>query len=335
MMNPDPPPVQLLRMLYGSLLANLISSVAEIGVADLLIGGPRSAEELAGQTGTDPDALYRALRALSAASVFAEVEPRRFALTPLAATLRTGVPGSMRDHARNWGMPEYQRAFTELGHCLRTGRPGFDHAFGTDWWSYLAEHPRQAEAFNRAMGNRANQIAVAAAEGCNLSDVTWLVDVGGGHGQLAASLLDRWPTLTATVFDRPDMVGGAAELLAGYPGRAHTVAGDFFDSVPSGADAYLLSSVLHDWNDTDATAILRSVRKAMKPDGKVVLVEMMIADGEAGMVGAMLDIVMLALVGGRERTEAEFRALLAGAGLRHVETLPTASPASLLIAVPK
>jgi hypothetical protein len=327
----------MLELMYGSVLAYLVSSVAELGVADLLDGGPRSVDDLAAGTGTDPDGLYRALRALSAASVFAEVAPRRFALTPLAATLRSGVAGSIRDHARNWGLPEYQRALAGLTHALRTGQPSFDHVFGTDWWSYLAEHPEPAESFNRAMGSRANQVAVAAVESSDLSDVRWLVDVGGGHGQLAVALLNRYADLTVTVFDRPGVVDGAGRLLAaaGHADRGRTAGGDFFDAVPAGADAYVLSSVLHDWDDAAATAILRAVRAAAGPASRVLVLEIVLAAERPALVGTLLDVLMLALVGGRERTEAEFRALLAGAELRLVRTAPTASPVSMLVAVPE
>jgi predicted O-methyltransferase YrrM len=337
MSTPQPSPsIQVMQMLYGALLANLISAVAEFGVADLLEDGPRPVEELAALTETDPDALYRALRALAAASVFAEVAPRRFALTPLAATLRTGAAGSMRDHARNWGSAEYQRSFTEIRHSVRTGLPGFDHAYGTDWWSYLRAHPESADTFNRAMGNRATQIAAAAVEAVDLSDVRRLVDVGGGHGQLVSALLGRYPDLKAVVFDMPEVVEHARRALseAGNADRAETVGGSFFETVPAAADAYVLSSILHDWNDVDATKILDTVRRAMHPAGKVLVVDMVLPAGDAAHPGKLLDVVMLTLVGGRERTEAEFAGLFAGAGLRHTETVATTAPVSVLVAAP-
>ncbi|GLZ50155.1 methyltransferase [Actinomycetospora sp. NBRC 106375] len=328
-MPPEAPGLAVMRLLYGSVTAQLVSVVAELGVADLCAGGPREVGDLAVATGVDPGALHRVLRALASAGVFTEVAPRCFGLTDLAGTLRTDVPGSMRDHARNWGSPEYRQTFGDLAYSVRTGEPSFDVHHGTDWWTYLATRPDRAAGFDRAMGGRARHLVAAALDAVDLAGVRRLVDVGGGRGELVAAVLDRHPGIRAVVLDRPEVVAGAAALLGD---RAEVVAGDFFRAVPSGADRYVLSSVLHDWEDDDAVAILRVVREAMAPEAQVLVLETVLPEGDEPHVGKMLDVLMLALVGGRERTEREYAQLVARAGLRHVRTVSTAAPVSVLVA---
>jgi hypothetical protein len=326
----------MLQMLSGSLVTHLLSVTAELGVADLVCDEPRRVEELARLTKTDPQALYRALRALASRGIFTEVASRTFGLTPLAATLRTGVDGSLRDMARFCGLGEGQRAFAELLYSVRTGRPAFSHLYDADWWSYLAANPEQAALFNNAMGNLARQVHAAALDAYDLSDVRCLTDVGAGQGHLVAAILRRYPDMKAVVFDRPKVVADAANVLAdaGVDDRAEQVGGDFFASVPAGGDAYVLSAILHDWNDAEAITILSNVRRAMDPAGKVIVIEAVIPDGDVPHFGKMLDIVMLCLITGRERTEPEFAALFEAAGLRHMETRTTRSPSSVIVAVP-
>lgn len=330
------PPVQMMQLLYGSLVPHLVTVVAELGVADLVADQPRPVTELAGSTGANPDALYRALRTLASHGVFTEVAPGTFGLTPLAATLRTGVSGSLRDYARYWGLPERQRAFAELGYSVRTGRPAFEYVHGIDWWSYLAANPQRSALFNDVMGYLSRQLHAAAIEAYDLSDVRRLVDVGGGHGHLVSTILRRYPGMSAVVFDHPHVVVGAEAVLAeaGVGDRVELVGGDFFDSVPADGDAYVLSMILHDWSDVDAAAILGNVRAAMKPTGRILVIDTVIPDGDTAHFGKLLDIVMLACLTGRERTEAEFAALFESAGLRHAETRTTSSPTSVIVAAP-
>lgn len=327
----ESPAMSMMALLYGSLLGRLVSVVAEFGVADLCVHGPRHVDDLAAITDTDPDTLYRMLRALATAGVFSEVAPRCFALTDLARTLCSDVPGSMREHARNWGSSEYLHTMVGLGGSLRSGRPSFDTHHGTDWWSYLSEHPRRAAVFDRAMGDRARQIGAAALAAYDLSGVRRLVDVGGGQGHLVAAVLDRYPGVEAVVFDRPDVVAGAPAVVGG---RAEAVGGNFFTAVPPGADCYVLSSVLHDWKDHEAAAILRSVRAAMDPAGRLLVLETVLPEGDEPHLGKLLDVLMLALVGGRERTAREYAVLLDRADLRLERIVPTATPVGVLVAAP-
>lgn len=331
----DTEPGRILQMCFASLLTQLIGVAAELAVADLLAQGPRPVDELAARTGTQPDGLYRVLRALAGQGIFTEVAPRTFGLTPAAAVLRQDVPGSMRDLARYFGMPARNHAFVELLHAVRTGEPAFDHVHGTDYWTYLADHPGDAAIFDNAMGNLARQVHAVALSACDLSDTRLLVDVGGGHGHLTAALLDRYRQLRAVVFDLPHVVAGAETVLAdaGVADRADIAAGDFFTAVPEGGDSYVLSMILHDWDDARAIAILANVRRAMDPGGKVIVVDAILPDGDHPHLGKLLDIVMLTVLPGRERTEAEFAALFQAAGLRHVETRAPSSPTSVLVAV--
>jgi predicted O-methyltransferase YrrM len=326
----------MMQLLYGSVVTPLVAVVAELGVADLVADQPRPVEELAGITGTNPDGLYRALRTLASQGVFTEVTPRTFGLTPLANTLRTGVPDSLRNYARYFGLPERQRAIAELAYSVRTGRPAFEYVHGMDWWAHLAANPQQNALFNIVMGYLARHLHAAAIEAYDLSDVRRLVDVGGGHGHLASRIVRRYPNMSAVVFDQPHVVSGAEPVLteAGVADRIELVGGDFFDSVPPGGDVYVLSMILHDWSDEEATSILSSVRHAMDPAGKILVIDTVIPDGDAPHFGKLMDMVMLACFTGRERTEVEFVALFEAAGLHHCETRLTSSPTSVIVAAP-
>lgn len=334
--DPIPPAVQMYELLYSSLISRMIIVVAELEVADTLRDGPLPVSEIAERTGTDASALHRVLRALASFGVFTEVAPRTFGLTPLAATLRRDVEGSMRELARYVGLPERQQAFGALAHSVRTGRPAFDHVYGTDWWSYFGAHPELARLFNRAMGSMARMVNSATLDAYDLGGVRRVVDVGGGQGHLLATVLPRYPEMTAVLFDLPRVVAEAGEVLtsAGVADRVELVGGDFLTSVPAGADLYVLSWTLHDWDDEDSVTILRNIRRAMDGAGRLIVIDEVIPEGDTAHFGKVEDIVMLALLTGRVRTEAEFAALFDEAGLRMVETRATSSPTSVIVAVP-
>ncbi|MGN9908992.1 methyltransferase [Phytohabitans sp. LJ34] len=336
--HPDKPaPVRMYELLYSSLASQLLIAVAEIGVADAF-GDEEEChvDELAKRTGSDPHALYRALRALATIGVFTEVQPRTFALTPLAATLRGDTKGSMRDLARYVGLPARQGAFNSLVYSLRTGRPAFDHVHGTDWWTYFAAHPELSALFNKAMGSMNLMVNSATLEAHDLSGVRRLVDVGAGKGHLVATLLHRYPEMTGVVFDLPHVVAEAAEVLLaeGVADRAECVGGDFLASVPPGGDTYVLSWTIHDWNDEDATTILRNIRRAMGDGGQLIVIDEVLPEGDSAHFGKFEDIVMLALLKGQVRTEAEFAALFENAGLRLKEVRATQAATSVIVAVP-
>lgn len=325
---------QMLSLLYAGLLTQVLATAAELGIADLLSNGPRTVAELATGSGTHAPSLHRALRALAGAGVFVETAPRTFALTPLGERLRTDADGSMRHMARLVGRPETHRTLASLDHSLRTGEPAFDREYRTDWWSYLNAHPAHAEVFYGAMGDVSRQVHAATVRTLDLGGANQIVDVGGGHGHLMAALLCAHPNLTGVVFDRPEVVAQATGTLRkqGVADRATAVGGDFFEAVPGGADVYILSWILHDWPDDQAVAVLSNVRRAMPEGGRVLIVDTVIPEGNAPHLGRLLDIVMLAQHGGRERTELEFAALLEKAGLTHIDTREIAPwPTGLIV----
>jgi predicted O-methyltransferase YrrM len=310
--------------------------MAELEIADAIADKPRRVEEIAERAGCHVEALYRGLRALASVGVFTEVEPRVFALTPLGTTLRGDVEESMRDLALYVGLSERQRSFGALAHSLRTGQPAFDAVHGTGWWSYFSTRPELATLFNRAMGSMARMVNGATLAAYDLSDTRHLVDVGGGQGHLVATMLRRYPQMTAVVFDLPPVAAEAQTVLteAGLGHRVECVGGNFLESVPAGGDTYVLSWTIHDWNDEDAVTILRNVRAAMGMSGKLIIIDEVLPEGDTPHFGKFEDIVMLALLTGRVRTEAEFITLFEAAGLRHKETRATSSPTSVIVAVP-
>jgi hypothetical protein len=330
--------MQMMEMLYGALATQLISVAAELGIADLLADGPRSADDLAASSGADSAALYRLLRALASLGVFTEVAPGTFGLTPLAETLRTGVRGSMKELAQDVGGRTRLLAYSELSYSIRTGKPAFDHAHGTSMWSYLQAHPEEVALFGRAMGNLASEAHAAAVDAYDLSDAARLVDVGGGEGYLIATVLPRYPNMKAVLFDAPHVAKGAARVFAGagIGDRAEIVSGDVFQSVPAGGDVYVLSSILFSYTDSEARTILTNIRRAMDPAGKVLVLEPIIPQGNESHPGKLLDVCQLALHRGGVRSKAEFAALFSSSGLRLAETqeMWPSAPTDLIVAVP-
>jgi len=330
--------MQMMEMLYGALATQLISVAAELGIADLLAGGPRAADDLAAGSGADPVSLYRLLRALASLGIFTESAPGTFGLTPLAETLRTGVRGSMKELAQDVGGRTRLLAYADLSYSVRTGKPAFDHAHGTGMWPYLQAHPAELALFGKAMGNLASQAHAAAFGAYDLSQVRHLVDVGGGEGYLIAAVLPRYPDMKAVLFDEPHVASGAARVFdqAGIADRVEIASGDVFQSVPEGGDAYVLSSILFSYADPEARTILANIRQAMDPAGKVLVLEPFITPGDEPHPGKLLDVCQLALHRGGVRSKAEFAELFSAAGLRLAqarEMWPSA-PTDLIIAVP-
>ena len=332
----EAPHVEIMRILHAPLITQALVVAAELGIADLVAAGPRTVDDLAAQVGADPDALYRVLRALAGSGVFSEVAPRAFGSTPLAETLREGAEGSLRNWARLWGLPERQAAIGALMHSVRTGEPSFPHLHGISWWSQLASRPDQAAVFDAAMGDLARRLHAATVDAYDLSAVRQLVDIGGGRGHLVAALLRRYRELRAVVFDQPGVARRATEVLteAGVADRARVVGGDFFTAVPAGGDAYLMSMILHDWDDAQSVSILANVRRAMGRHSELLVVDAIVPEGDSPHDGKLRDLIMLTLHPGRERTEAEFASLFERAGLRLRETREVAASTGLLVAVP-
>jgi SAM-dependent methyltransferase len=323
-----PPPLALFRMMTGYYISQAIYAVAKLGIADLLGDGPRHHDELAKATGTEGDALRRVLRLLTSVGVFTEEEGGRFALAPIGTCLRSGVPGSMHAVALLFGGIT-QRAWGDLPYSLRTGEPAFPHVFGMDSFAYMAQHPDEAANFDAAMSGFTRQIAIAVAAAYDFSAFRRIVDVGGGSGALVAGILKANPALTGILFDLPHVAERAKASIAeiGLSDRCATVGGDFFKEVPDGGDVYLLKHVIHDWNDARATAVLQSCRRAMGPAARLLIVEAVypprIDQSDASRGAAANDVNMLVCTGGRQRSEAEFRALYEAAGFQLTRIIPT------------
>lgn len=330
-----PPEAVLPQMILGGLVQKSIWVAAKLGIADLVAEQPRNAEEIAAATGTHAPSLYRVLRFLAMAGVFAENSDGKFELTPIAEPLRSDTPNSMRDYAIMMGEDWIWQAYGELMHTVKTGEIAHDKVQGMSSFEYYAQNEEVGKIFNRAMTNLSLLSAPAIVEAYDFSGIGKLVDIAGGHGLLLAAILKANSHLHGILFDLPFVIEGAGELLEseGIAARTEKVSGNFFDSVPSGADAYLMKHIIHDWNDEQSIKILQNVYRVMNEDGKVLIVEMVVPVGNEPSPAKGLDLVMLTIEGGKERTEKEYRELLEAAGLRPTRTIPARSPFSIIEAV--
>lgn len=327
-----PPAAVLMQMLFGPTVQQSIYVATELGIADLLAENPQTAAELASRTEAHAPSLYRVLRLLASVGIFAERRDGKFELTPIAALLRSDLPGSMRDITRMMGGEWHWRMYGELMHSVRTGGTAIAKAYRMELFDLLAEDAQAGELFNRAMTSNSWAAVPAVVQAYDFSGFRKVLDVGGGHGILLAGILKANPRLRGVLFDLPSVLEGAGALLAqeGVSDRAELIAGDFFRSVPAGADAYLLKHIIHDWDDERSVEILRNVRSAMDEDGRVHIVEMVVPEGNEPSASKLLDIQMLMGTGGRERTEAEYRALLEASGFRLTRITPTISPLGVI-----
>jgi O-methyltransferase domain len=319
----------MMRMIMGFALAPMLHVAAKLGVADRLVDEPRDVHRLAQELDVDGDALTRLLLALATYGVFAQ-EGEEFRLTALGELLRSR-PGSLRATALYWGAPWIWNAWGQLFASVKTGSPAFDRIHGTDFFAFLAQHHEASRIFDDFMTETPSQRHAAIAAAYDFAAGGTVVDVGGGRGATLAAILLRHPALRGILFDRTDPNGAGTPL--GDPSLAHrcvVIAGDFFATIPDGGDYYILSSVLHDWSDAQAVAILRNCRRAMSPGAKLLVVERVIESGADHTITRTLDMCMLALLGGRERTAAEFGQLCAAAGFEVRRILPTASPFKII-----
>ena len=300
---------------------------------NLLEGGPQSSVVLAAATRSDARSLYRLLRALSSIGVLSQVDDDRFSLSRLGNALRTDVPGSLRAIVITIGEIHYQ-ACSELLHSVQTGAPAFNHAFGTNLFEYLQKNTEAAGAFNRGMTNLASLLAHAVVLAYDFSGITSIVDVGGGEGELLMKILELYPKTSGIVFDLGNTFGSLKRTVSSAE-RCSYVAGNFFNSVPEKADAYLLCGVIHDWSDDRAAVILKNCRKAMAKNGRVLILEMIVPKARSRSFSKILDLNMMVMTGGRERTKHEFHALLDAADLRVTRIVPTLAPQSIIEAIPK
>jgi hypothetical protein len=325
-----PPGLALYQMSVGHYVSRALALAATLGLADLLAGGPRDHHDLARASGTDASALRRVLRLLASCGVFEELPDGRFGTTPLGELLRDDVPGSMRAMVQLFAGVPMQDSWKDLEYCVRTGEPAFRRTNpDADPFTEMAKDPARAAVFDRAMAAFAPQTAAAVAHAYDFSAFGTVTDVGGGNGSLLIGILQRNPAVRGVVFDQPHVAARAREKVekAGLADRCQVVGGSFFELVPPGADAYMLKHVIHDWDDERATAILRRCREAMTADGTLLIVEgvypQRIDQSLDSRGAAANDVNMLVCTGGRQRSEAEFRTLYAGADFRLTRIVST------------
>jgi len=323
-----------LELMSGHAIVRSIGVVAELGVPDALVGGPLGAADLAQRCGAEASALGRVMRMLAAVGVFTESSnPPRYGLTPVSQLLRSDSPNSLRDFARLRGGAMSWGAWTGLEHAVRTGESGFERIHGSSAFRHLESHPAAAKMFDEGMRSLSRQIDASVLASYDFSHFSKLIDVGGGHGGLLAAILRANPRVTGILLDMAAAITASGEVLraAGVADRCEAVAGNFFETLPQGADAAILSHVLHNWGDDDALRILRNCRDAVGPSGTVLMLEYVLTDDVAGVVAKQFDVQMLVYFGaGRERTAEEYRELLERAGLRLTRILATSSPVSVI-----
>lgn len=330
-----PAPVVMTDMILSAWMSQAITVAADLGVADALADGPLPIDELASRVGADPDALARLLRALISRGVFAQRRDGRYQLNRLADTLRRDAPASMAGAARFYGSRQHREHWSLLTEAIRTGTAKVPELRGMPAFDYFEADAELGELFNQAMTSVSELAVAPVVAGYDFGAISGhptIVDVGGGHGRLLAAVVEATPNVRGVLYDQPHVVSGAPALLArhGVSDRVAIAEGSFFDHVPTGGDAYLLKNVIHDWPDEQAIQILRNVRAAARPGATVLLVELVIPEHDREHIGKWVDLEMLLGLDARERTAAEYGALLQRAGFAMTRVVQTAAPFSLV-----
>lgn len=330
------PQAVLLRMADGHMEAKALQVAAQLGIADLIAENPKTADQLAKIVGVHADPLYRVLRALASVGIFKESSDSHFGNTPLSEAIRADVPGSVRDSVIMRPMDAFLLAWSRLMDVVRTGKPSFKDVNGCEQWEYFRRHPDIGEIFNKGISARTSQVTSALLQSYDFSQFETLIDVGGGLGTVLAAILNEFPHLHGCLYEQSSAIEGARSFLEaqGVISRCKLVAGDFFESVPKDFDVYLMKSILHDWDDEEALAILKNCRASMNKNGRLLIVDAVISRDNAPHPAKWKDLMMMVVYGSKERTEREFQKLLADAGfkLKQVTALPL--PDALIEAVP-
>ncbi|WFU19927.1 methyltransferase [Bradyrhizobium sp. CB3481] len=331
-----PPHVQLIQMGVAIWQARAVYAAAELGIADILADGPCSVAELAVRTGTHAPSLFRLLRALASCGLIEETWNGQFMTTTLGDALREGAPGSARATILTIAGSWQWKAWDQFLQALRTGESGMKAAFGKDLFGFLADEPLHSARFNDAMIGMHGAVASAVAAACDFSQFKSIVDVGGGKGALLNAILKDQPQMRGILFDLPETARAAREFLAssGLDARCAFQGGNFFEHVPPGHDVYVLGHVLHDWNDDDSVTILRKCREAMSSEARLLIVEAVLPDGNTPHHGKLMDLLMLTVTGGVERSRGEFARILAKSGFALSQVHPTGTHQSVIEAIP-
>jgi O-methyltransferase domain/Dimerisation domain len=330
-MKPSSPQQQISQMLTGYWISQALYVAAKLGLADLLKDGPRSADALAQATQSHPRSLYRLLRGLASIGVFAEDVHHRFSLTPLAECLRSDIPGSQRSLAIMTG-EEHYHAFGQLLYSVQTGKIAFDKLYGMPIFDFLQGHPEQAKVFDEAMVGVHGRETAAMLDSYDFSGIRTLADIGGGNGSVLTTILKIYPEMRGILFDLPGVVERAKGNIqaAGVADRCQVIGSSFFESVPGGADAYLLRHIIHDWDEEKSTRILQNIHRTIGKDGRLLVAESIIPPGNEPYFGKLLDLAMLVIPGGEERTEEEYRKLYKSAGFRLARIVATKAEISVI-----
>ncbi|HUF04671.1 MAG TPA: methyltransferase [Aridibacter sp.] len=331
-----PPQAVIIQIAFGFILSQALSVAAKLRIADLLADGPKTADEIASAADAHGPTVFRLMRALAKAGIFVRDEQDRFSNTSLSEFLRSDHPDSMRGMAHMICDTEHWLAQGNLEHSVRKGECGFAHTFGKPVFDYYGEHPEAAAIFDEAMTSLSTTVGKAVADTYDFSDAGTVADIGGGHGILISSVLKANPEAKGVLFDQPYVVENAAmPAREGVADRTEIVGGDFFSEVPVEADAYLLKHIIHDWNDEESVRILSNIAKHAKPGSKLLLVESVVEDTDVPSLSGLMDLNMLAMTSGRERTASEYADLLERSGFELRQVIPTPSPMQIVEAVRK
>lgn len=334
-LDPQAAAQQIFQLGCGYIMSTVLHVAASLRIADHLADGPRHASDLARATGANEDALYRVLRTLSSGGVFVETGSRQFSNNPASELLRADVPGSLYDMVLWLADAFHLRVYAEAMHSVMTGQPAVEKTVGVPVFEYFPRDPALSERFNNAMTSFSAAVIPAALEAYDFSGIGTIVDVAGGHGHVLTSILQAYPPMRGVLADLDHVLAGAEPRIRemGLSGRCRTEVIDFFKAVPAGGDAYIMKHIIHDWDDERSIVILKNIRKAMNPGGRVILLDSVLTPANQPDLGKVIDIEMLLMPGGRERTEEEFRSLFERAGFRLTRVIPTKSPLSVIEAV--
>ena len=322
----------IMQLSTGYIASTCVYLAVKLRIPDLLAAAPRPVSDLARERGVNEDALYRVMRTLVSLGVFEEKAPRTFANTLTSTILRTETPGSMYEMALWMSDPFHFQVYANALHSLRTGQPAVEQTVGVPVFEYFSKQPEESEIFNNAMTMFSAMVIPAVLEACDFSGIGTLVDVAGGHGRVLTSILQKYPSMRGVLFDIEHVLAGARAAIdsLGLSDRCRAVSGDFFKAVPAGGDAYIMKHIIHDWDDERAATILKNIRSAMNPGGRLILLESVVAPGNQPDFAKLIDLEMLLMPGGRERSEQEFRDLFARAGFELTRITPTKSPLSVI-----
>ena len=328
--------VALLEMALAPWAFQVLHVAARLGVADQLAGGPRHAAEIAPAVGADPDALHRLMRALASRGALKERRDGRFQLTAVGQALRADAPGSMRDVVLYVGYPKRWQEWGQLLHSVQTGEPVSEMLYGKPLFDYLQTDPEYAQVFNDAMTAMSELSSDLSLQDYDFTDFRLVVDVGGGHGKVLAAILRNAPDARGVLFDLPSVAGeaGAVFAQAGVADRVRAEGGSFLASVPAGGDLYVMKHIIHDWDDARSATILRNIRTAIADGGTLLLLEMVLPERASSHLGHVIDVEMLLMLSGKERTRSQYAKLLAQAGFELTRVIPTASPFAIVEAKP-